>query len=437
VGFPPNPADTGIDRFLAVIVMLLLWGFALLLVIRLLRRERAELRVGWPLAVGYGIRALAIPAVSLTGIGSSLRGGDEVQFISDAHTIAAHGLPSSIWNPFGTYHLYRVVFAAELKFGHLTVSTMRLTEVGLAMIGTALIVGSVYDLAGSRSARASAWLLAIEPASVFFSQLLHKEPFMMLASGLVVFGGTRIWRRLDGVGVILMGGGCAVAIATRPYAGWFLIGAAVILAIHASLRKIEQRGRAVSMLVGAVVAIALGVPFVLAQTTPQSLQRLQGSQTANSQAVGTPGNNLALEEVNFSSRSAIVTNLPRRVSDLVLRPWPWQVSDPSQRLGVVGTLIAYVALYMLVLYLLRWRRRAFELGAPLLYPLFFLTIAYALSVGNAGTGFRYRSQLVVLVIAAVIVLREHFVRHRQHARATVALQGLGRSATVSASAPGG
>ena len=44
---------------------------------------------------------------------------------------------------------------------------------------------------------------------------------------------------------------------------------------------------------------------------------------------------------------------------------------------------------------------------PLLYPLGALTVAYALSVGNAGTGFRYRSHLVTLGLAIVVVLREY------------------------------
>ena len=35
-----------------------------------------------------------------------------------------------------------------------------------------------------------------------------------------------------------------------------------------------------------------------------------------------------------------------------------------------------------------------------------LTVAYALAVGNAGTGFRYRTDILPFAIAAIIVLRE-------------------------------
>jgi hypothetical protein len=44
------------------------------------------------------------------------------------------------------------------------------------------------------------------------------------------------------------------------------------------------------------------------------------------------------------------------------------------------------------------------------YPALFLTIAYALSVGNAGTGYRYRTHLVVLGLATLVILREHAKR---------------------------
>ena len=45
---------------------------------------------------------------------------------------------------------------------------------------------------------------------------------------------------------------------------------------------------------------------------------------------------------------------------------------------------------------------------PQLYALAAIFICCAaLSAGNAGTGFRYRSHLVTLGIAAAVVLREH------------------------------
>jgi hypothetical protein len=363
--------------------------------------------VATPLAIGYGVRVLSIAAVTATGIGSTLRGGDEIRFLGIAHQITTTGFGSHAWLPFGPNGLYEILFALQLRFGEFTIDAMRITQVGLAMLGTALIVAAVYDLGSARAARLTAWLLALEPASIFFSEVLHKEPLMMFALGLVVFGGTKTWERLRLSGVLLMAAGSAMAVATRPYAGWFLISAAVFLTLHAAVRNLDQGGRAITMLLAVAGVVVLATPVVLQKTSKQSLFVLQQSQNANATQPRQTGNNLALEKVDFSSRSAILTNLPRRIRDLLLRPWPWQINDASQRLGVAGTLVAYAALYLFFLYAVRCRRKVLELAAPLLYPLFFLIIAYSLAVGNAGTGFRYRSQLIVLVISVAVLLRSH------------------------------
>ena len=404
--FPPNPFDTAIDRTLLLVMVVAFWAYAIVFVVRLLRRRRRALNVMAPLVVGYAVRVVAMAAVTATGVGSSLRGGDEITFLDHAHTLAGTGFPSRLWLPYGRYGLHEILFGLQLRLGGFTIDAMRVTQIGIAMIGTALIVVAVYDLGGARPSRLAAWLLAFEPASVFFSQVLHKEPLMLLATGLVVFGGTKVWRGLSVSGLFLMAFGGAIAVATRSYAGWFLVSAAVFLTMHAAARNLDQRGRAVPMLLAVIAVMALATPVILQKSSSQNLQALQESQNANAAAAGTSGNNLALEQVDFSSRSAIIANLPSRISDLLLRPYPWQAQDTSQQVGVLGTLVAYAAFCMLGLYIVRCRGRVLELTGPLLYPLFFLLIAYSLSVGNAGTGFRYRSQLVGLIIASAVLLRE-------------------------------
>src|SRR5262249_50123825 len=147
------------------------------------------------------------------------------------HLLAASPLGHGDF-PHGPYQLQTVLFAMELKLGFLTVGAMRIVQVGIALTGVVLILAAIYDLAGGRAARLAAWLLALEPASIFFNSALHKEPNMELAAGLVVFGGTMIWRRLDVRGCLLCALGGLIAVETRSYAGWFLVSAAVLLLLH-------------------------------------------------------------------------------------------------------------------------------------------------------------------------------------------------------------
>ena len=73
--------------------------------------------------------------------------------------------------------------------------------------------------------------------------------------------------------------------------------------------------------------------------------------------------------------------------------------------GSVGTLVAYAVLILLILSAWRNRGEVFGRAGPLLYPLLFEMVAYSVTVGNAGTGFRYRSHLVTLAICVMCVLR--------------------------------
>ncbi|MEJ7785097.1 MAG: hypothetical protein WKF96_09865, partial [Solirubrobacteraceae bacterium] len=236
------------------------------------------------------------------------------------------------------------------------------------------------------------------------------------------FGGTRIWIKLELRGIAVLVLGCAVALGTRPYASWFLLTGGLLLILHASLRQVGTMLRSIPLIYGVAFVFAAATPAVLALTSQDSLQQnLQGSQNANTNPGATRGeansNNLSLERVDFSTRPDLLANLPRRVRDVVLRPYPWQVGNASQQLGAIGTLVVLAGLYLLLRYVRRNWGKNLARAAPIIYPALFLLMAYALSVGNAGTGFRYRTHLVLLGLATLMILREHGL---QRASATTA-----------------
>ncbi len=406
----PTSTDSQILRAETVVCAALFVGAVLVFVLRRLRRGRPDFDIGTPLAVGIAIRFLAIAGVAATGLQETLRGGDETTFLLAAQRLAespfGHG-----FLPHDEYQLHTVLFGLELKIGGFGQGAMRVVQVGLAMLGVVLLLAAVYDLSGPRAARIAAWVLAFEPGSIFFNSALHKEPMMMLASGLVVYGCTKIWRRLDISGIVIAAVGGLIAVETRAYAGWFLVSATVLLLLHASLRRLDHPLRAMPLIYAVVIVGFLAAPVLIQASSTESLKKLQISQDANSQPVvrsgGPGGNNLALESVDYSERGALITNLPKRMYDVVARPYPWQVANASQQLGAIGTLVALGGLFMLGR--AAWRRRGnvLVISAPILYPMLFLLMAYALSAGNAGTGFRYRTHIVTLGLAMLFALREH------------------------------
>jgi hypothetical protein len=150
------------------------------------------------------------------------------------------------------------------------------------------------------------------------------------------------------------------------------------------------------MLVAALVA----VPAAWQLTTKERLADLQLSQNANA----TDASNLSLGRIDFSSRQAVVLHLPRRMSDVLTRPYPWQIQNTSQRLGVIGTVLALILLALLLRTVVARRGEVMRRAGPLVYPAVALLASYSLSAGNAGTAFRYRTQIVAFVICLLVVL---------------------------------
>jgi hypothetical protein len=405
-------SDSAFLQAETVAVSILFVGVVLAFTLHRLRRRRSEFAIGMPIVVGVGIRLLAIAGVSSSGLQASLRGGDETTFLTFARLLSDDPIGHGYW-PHGHFPLHTVVFALQLKFGDYTEGALRVTQVGIATLGIVFLAAAVHDLAGPRAARLTTWVLAFEPASIFFNSALHKEPLMVLASGLMVFGASKMWRRLDLWGIAVMALAGLIAVKTRPYAGWFLISAGAIIVLHASLRRLDRPLKAMPLVYAVIIAGFIAAPAVTQVTSKKSLTQLQQSQNANTDpnaiSAGANTNNLALERVDYSTRGKVFHNLPQRMLDVVVRPYPWQVSNSSQQLGAVGSLFALTCFVLLVG--AAWRRRGdvLTLTGPMLYPMVFLLMAYALSAGNAGTSFRYRTHIVTLTVAALVALRKGVV----------------------------
>jgi hypothetical protein len=394
--------DQSLHSVLVTLMTIALLGGVIVLLVSGLRRSRPGFAIGPAVAVAFGVRVVGAGLISLTPFAHELRGGDEFGFLGKAKLVAATAPGSAEWTHALLRELHVFTLSVQRYLFDSPELALRVTEVGIAVAGLVLLAAAVYELAGPRASVLAMWLLALEPASIFFSSLLHKEANMMLAIGLVALGGARIWKRGQPRYLALVLAGCLIAVATRHYAGWFLIAAGAAIVLHAGLRAEHRAAMRSLVLVSLVVLFAaIAAPTVFEASTNESLQKnLQGSQEANA----ADSSNLKLEQVDFSTRGAIVRNLPVRVLDVLLRPFPWQLGNISQGLGLLGTATAYLALFLLIRTGIRRRGEIMSRAGPLVYLTFFLLVAYSLSSGNAGTSFRYRVQLVSLFICLIAAL---------------------------------
>ena len=247
------------------------WGLYLLL--RWLRGTRPDLAIGAPISVAVGMRVLAAVGVSSTGVASTLRGGDEVGFLFGAQPDQPYPLPWARSGPTRSpSDLYEFIFAGQMRVLDSPDLVLRITQAGIAVAGLVLLATAVYELAGPRAAVIAAWVLAFEPSNIFFSTLLHKEPNLLLAGGLVAFGGASMWKsaRLQYLWPITLG--CLVAVATRPYAGWFLIAAGAAITLHVGIRARTEGARSLTLVALVVLLGAISAPTVWEASTHKSLQ---------------------------------------------------------------------------------------------------------------------------------------------------------------------
>ena len=388
-----------------VLIALVASASALWLLVSVLRRSRSDLRIGRPVAIAFAVRVMAAVALGQLSIAQDLRGGDELLFLDRATDVATLPLGGDDSVEKLTGELHTFLFSLHERIFEPAVPTLmlRVEMIFFSVVGLILIAAAVYELAGERAAVITAWILALEPANIFFSSLLHKEPLMFLAEGAVAYGGTVFWKRGNLAALVPIVLGCLVATATRPYAGWFLAAGAAVVVLHASITR-QQGMRALVLTAVTLSLMGAFVPVVWDASSDENLEQLQQSQDANA---ADPEANLSLEHVDYSTREKLITNLPQRVGDVIFKPYPWQAQNTSQRLGILGTFVVLTTLVLLAGAAFRHGGALMKRAGPLVYPALFMLVAYSLSAGNAGTAFRYRTHVVALAVALVIVLREH------------------------------
>ncbi len=395
------------DQQLYSILCLLLAGALLvtLLVaaVGVLRSTRPGLAIGIPIAVAAAARVSAAAVVSSSERLSSLPGPDESSFLSEARKRADLDWASWI---FGEVPDVLLKLAGGLNVELLALQfqvlgtpgefSLRVVQIAVGVFGICIIAAAVHDLAGPRAALIVAWLLAFEPANVFYSGVLNRESLVVLGEALVLLGSVRMWQRRDVSAGALILVGCTITMATRSYAGGLFLLAGGAITLHAALKRTggkERRTLPLAMTVGAAGALLLVVAALYSSSILEKLQSEQDAYTADT-------SNLALEPIDFSSPAAVAVNLPRRVRDFLIRPYPWQAANLSQGLGVIGALVCWGLIFILVLCAsLDWRGACRRAG-PIPYLIFAVLLSYSLAAANAGTGFRYRSHLVVFLAAA-------------------------------------
>lgn len=340
-----------------------------------------------------GLRAVMIAAVTQAGsLGRTIRGTDDPAFLHSAQLLANHPWTSSAWPSSLEGDGLTFVSGAVVKIlGDPGDDSLRLLQGVIAAFAVLLLVVAVHDLAGHAAAVATGLVLLIEPSSLFFTTILQKESLLLLAVGLAAFATGSLWKGRPAGAMVAGMAALAVAATVRPYAAGFLAAGLLLCGLHwAVARAGSRRAMIVSALVGiGLAAIAL---FVVSGASSRLLNRLQEFQSLEAGSTAA----LRLGPVDFTTPSGIARAIPERLLDFAIRPLPWQLANNEQRLGAVGTLVAWCLALWVLIGALRARRRA-VVALPLVLLAGTVAFGYAITSANAGTGFRHRLHVLVLL----------------------------------------
>ncbi len=242
----------------------------------------------------------------------------------------------------------------------------------------------------------SAILLAVFPSLVLWSSLNLKDvdvQCLILASLLAIshLHEAAPYRRL--LSLVPMIG---VLYTLRQYTVVALATAIAVAILAPRVVVPRQVAYALASVGVAVVAAVVIVPsafqtlYVRAGLDKLAIIRHNLSAGARSAVDADPG---------LQTLRGAIAFLPRGLIDLLLRPFPWEQFGGLRPIVVPETILYYAILVAAIVGLAFSRRFQPAQCLPLLAFFVVLSIGYALVLGNLGTSYRERAQLLVVMIA--------------------------------------
>ncbi len=388
-----------------------------------------------PLAVALALRLIAVAiAAAVPSLGHKLTSTDEARFMATTRQLAKLPLDSHAWVTSLVHSTQVIPWALTYKlFGDCGSFPLRLEQIALSLIAITGVSLLASRLGGRRAGLIAAWILAVEPSSVYFAGLLHQESLCTVGEALLLWALVDCWLRDHGwrrpvlVGIV----GVALIFGTRSYMAFFAGVAVVLVLVGAVAQRRFGTGRSLAGLTAGAVVLAL-VGIVLApHVVPGSLVNLQ-----NQLDYRYAGANLSLPRATVTDAGGLLRTVISRSFDLLVKPFPWQTGDTAQKAAVAGTLVWYalliVTFWLAVGGLLAGRNRgqqsclrAETTDIPSFLPssgsgagkqgpamvrsrvdsalapvaILFLceTVGFALTLVDTGEGFRHRVNLVLLL----------------------------------------
>jgi hypothetical protein len=308
--------------------------------------------------------------------------------------------------------------ALHLKVGPDSYSAMKLSFALIGLVGVYLLYRAAEILIGGYSPL-TFWALTLYPSVLFWSSILGKDPTILAAIALHVWGLVNVVVRGRNAYLVAVLAGIAATSAVRIWMGPILILPCLFI-LGARIKHIGWRIVAVLM-VGSALA-ALGPATVDRLKLDKTSDLLEATRTVTS---GWAGANSALgDDRRMDTLWDVVTFAPQGLFDTYFRPLPGDVPNLFGWLAGFENL-GLLALCIWALFRIRldyFRNHLFLWGVILLLT---WGVAYSfVAYKDLGTAVRFKLQVIPVLLGMIGYTLRQPSRHWVVRRSSDGIRGL-------------
>jgi hypothetical protein len=247
-------------------------------------------------------------------------------------------------------------------------------------------------LYGRRVATTAMLMTAFFPQMIFWSSALYKDPMVMFCIAVNILAVFRLRGRLSPTWV-------AIYLVTAGALVWLRFYLFYATAAATAAGMLFSRRRGMSFALASQLALVAGVLLLLLYT-PVGQEALTQSRFFDLELLSNSRMDLARAGSGFaptadvSTVDGVLSVLPMGVLHLLFAPFPWTVTSLRQALALPDILLWYALVPFLIRGVVSARNRLRE-TMPILVFTTALTLAYGAFLGNAGTAYRQRTQIMM------------------------------------------
>jgi Dolichyl-phosphate-mannose-protein mannosyltransferase len=275
-----------------------------------------------------------------------------------------------------------------------------------------------------RVSRLAALGVAFFPSLILWSSQGLKDGPIVFLLALTILATLKLGHKLTFKYVVVLICTLSVLLSLRFYL-FYMIAAAVAGAFVVGTRALTTSSLVRQFAVLACLGLALTYMGVtrFASIQLESYGNLQRIERSRKDAATSAKSGFG-EDVDVSSSSGAISNVPLGLLYLFFAPFPWQVASLRQMITLPEMIVWWASFPMMVLgvwFSIKYRLRMIT---PILIFTTMLSLAYSIFQGNVGTAYRQRAQLLVFyfifaAVGYVLVLEKREEKKRNRLESTM------------------